>query len=107
VERIALVARYHRKSEPKARHPEFAALDEHDQRLVRCLAGLLRIAIGLDRNHAGRVAGVEVAGGDGRLRIVAHPAPGQDISLECYAAASRRQLLEGVLDVTIEVVDGS
>ena len=26
VERIALVARYHRKSEPKARHPEYAAL---------------------------------------------------------------------------------
>jgi exopolyphosphatase/guanosine-5'-triphosphate,3'-diphosphate pyrophosphatase len=56
VERIALVARYHRKSEPKAKHPEFASLDEDDQHLVRCLAGILRVAIGLDRNHAARVA---------------------------------------------------
>ena len=31
VERIALVARYHRKSEPKARHPEFAALRRRHQ----------------------------------------------------------------------------
>ena len=55
---IALVARYHRKSEPKPKHAEFAALDDDDQRVVRALAGLLRIAIGLDRNHAGRVASV-------------------------------------------------
>ena len=31
VERIALVARYHRKSEPKARHPEYAALARRHQ----------------------------------------------------------------------------
>ena len=74
VERIALVARYHRKSEPKAKHPEFAALDEDDQHEVAVLAGLLRVAIGLDRNHAGRVAGREregqgrAPGGEGRRR---------------------------------------
>ena len=40
VERIALVARYHRKSEPKARHPEFAALRRrHQARGRRCWRG--------------------------------------------------------------------
>ncbi len=106
VERIALVARYHRKSEPKAKHPEFAALDEQDQHLVRCLAGILRIAIGLDRNHAARVADVEVLEQGKGLVVMAIPAPGEDIGLELYAAGARRDLLEGVLGIGIEVVEG-
>jgi exopolyphosphatase/guanosine-5'-triphosphate,3'-diphosphate pyrophosphatase len=106
VQRIALVARYHRKSEPKGKHPEFAALDEGDQHLVRCLAGLLRIAIGLDRNHAARVAAVEVRDGGGLLTVVAHPASDQDIGLEVYAATTRRELLERALGVRVEVVEG-
>jgi len=104
IERIALVARYHRKSEPKARHPEFAALDREDQRLVRVLAGLLRIAIGLDRNHAARVADVEVAAEDGHLEVRAIPEDGADIGLELYAAGSRKDLLESALGVTVSVV---
>jgi exopolyphosphatase/guanosine-5'-triphosphate,3'-diphosphate pyrophosphatase len=106
VERIALVARYHRKSEPKARHPEFAALDEADQHLVRCLAGLLRVAIGLDRNHAGRVADVEISDERKKVVVMAIPVPGQDIGLELYAAGARKDLLEGVVGVPIEVVEG-
>jgi exopolyphosphatase / guanosine-5'-triphosphate,3'-diphosphate pyrophosphatase len=101
--RIALVARYHRKSEPKAKHPEFAALDEDDQRLVRCLAGLLRVAIGLDRTHAGRVTGIEVRDDGDVLTVVPHAAEGEDLSLERYAAAARRSLLEDALGVTVEV----
>jgi exopolyphosphatase/guanosine-5'-triphosphate,3'-diphosphate pyrophosphatase len=103
VERIALVARYHRKSEPKAKHPEFAALDDDEQREVRVLAGLLRIAIGLDRNHAARVASVAVKDKGDRLVVRATPVPDEDISLELYAAASRKDLLESVLDVTVEL----
>ena len=60
IEIIAQIARYHRKSEPKASHPEFAALDAPDQELVRALAGILRVAIGLDRSHRERVAAVRV-----------------------------------------------
>ena len=105
VQRIALVARYHRKSEPKAKHPEFVALDEADQRLVRVLAGLLRVAIGLDRNHAARVEAVEVRDEGDALTLVAHPAPGQDISLELYAATARRELLEAALGVEVHLVE--
>jgi exopolyphosphatase / guanosine-5'-triphosphate,3'-diphosphate pyrophosphatase len=104
-ERIALVARYHRKSDPKAKHPEFAALDEGDQHLVRNLAGILRVAIGLDRNHAGRVDHVEVLDEGGRLVVVACPAPGADTALERYAATTRSRLLEEALGVAIEVAD--
>ena len=105
VERIALVARYHRKSEPRTKHPEFAALDEEERRLVRCLAGLLRVAIGLDRSHAGQVVGLRVKDLGDRIRVMASSAEGADIGLEVYAAASRKDLLESALGVPIEVVE--
>src|SRR5690606_1969419 len=103
VELIALVARYHRKSEPKPKHDEFSALDEDDQRLVRTPAGLLRIAIGLDRSHSGCVASVSVDDGpDGRV-VDAHPANGADLSLERYSAEARRDLLEHALDTSVTI----
>jgi exopolyphosphatase/guanosine-5'-triphosphate,3'-diphosphate pyrophosphatase len=105
VEQIALVARYHRKSDPRAKHPEFAALDEDDQHLVRCLAGLLRVAIGLDRNHAARVAEVWVDDLDDHLVVAALPREGEDIGLELYAAGSRKELLEAVLGIPIVVAE--
>ncbi len=103
VELIALVARYHRKSEPRPKHPEFAALSSDDQHAVRVLAGILRVAIGLDRNHAGRVARVEISEREGALVIGAGPAGEDDISLELYAATQRKDLLESALDVRIEL----
>jgi exopolyphosphatase/guanosine-5'-triphosphate,3'-diphosphate pyrophosphatase len=105
VERIALVARYHRKSEPKAGHPEFAALDDDAKREVSVLAGLLRVATGLDRNHAARVQSVRVTtkGKGERLVVKATPAPGEDISLELYAANARVGLLDNALDVQTEL----
>jgi exopolyphosphatase/guanosine-5'-triphosphate,3'-diphosphate pyrophosphatase len=51
VEMIANVARYHRRAVPKRSHENFAKLDKNDRRLVRQLAGILRVAEGLDRTH--------------------------------------------------------
>jgi exopolyphosphatase / guanosine-5'-triphosphate,3'-diphosphate pyrophosphatase len=106
VERIALVARYHRKSEPKSRHPEWAALSDDTKREVGVLAGLLRVATGLDRNHAGRVQSVSVKDKGDRLLVKATPADGEDIALEIYAASARTSLLDDVLDVKTEVREG-
>jgi exopolyphosphatase/guanosine-5'-triphosphate,3'-diphosphate pyrophosphatase len=109
VELVALVARYHRKSLPKAKHPEFAALHERDRYLVRCLAGLLRIAIGLDRSHSSRVREVRCADTNGKaestLVIEALPDGDADISLELYAAAQRVGLLEDTLGIPIVLSD--
>jgi exopolyphosphatase/guanosine-5'-triphosphate,3'-diphosphate pyrophosphatase len=106
IELIAQVARYHRKSAPRRKHPEFAALGREDQRRVRVLAGLLRVAVGLDRNHAARVASVTAApAGDGPLVIEVTPADGQDVSLEMYAATARSGLLAEALGTPVEVVE--
>lgn len=103
LELIALIARYHRKSSPKARHPEFAQLSSDDQHRVRVLAGLLRIAVGLDRTRDGVVqsVGVEVVGKKS-VRVVAD-VKGDDAELELYSAESRKDLLEEALGITVEL----
>jgi exopolyphosphatase/guanosine-5'-triphosphate,3'-diphosphate pyrophosphatase len=106
VERVALVARYHRKSDPRPKHVEFAALRDDTKQEVRVLAGLLRVAIGLDRNHAGRVGALDVSDKGDRLVVRVAPLDGEDIDLELYAAISRAGLLESALDVRLEVREG-
>lgn len=106
VELIALVARYHRKSAPKSRHAEFARLPDDEQRAVRVLAGLLRVAVGLDRSRDGVVRGVAVtpaAGDDGATVRIAVDAGGADGELELYASRQRADLLADTLGVAVEI----
>ena len=48
---IANVARYHRGSPPKRKHPNYGMLDRGLRRRIRKLAAMLRVADGLDRGH--------------------------------------------------------
>ncbi|MGD9792909.1 MAG: Ppx/GppA phosphatase family protein [Acidimicrobiia bacterium] len=106
VEIIALVARYHRKSAPKLSHAEFAALPEADQAVVRTLAGLLRVAIGLDRRQEQRVVDLTASERDDALVITALARPDAEIDLELYAANERRTLLHEVLGRPVHIVAG-
>jgi exopolyphosphatase/guanosine-5'-triphosphate,3'-diphosphate pyrophosphatase len=109
IELVALIARYHRKSLPRPKHPEFATLSPGDQALVRCCAGLLRVAIALDRTHDQRVATARVGGAaaaDG-VRVEAVPRDGADLTLELFSAAQRKDLLEEALGTEVEVVAAS
>jgi exopolyphosphatase/guanosine-5'-triphosphate,3'-diphosphate pyrophosphatase len=52
---VAAVVRYHnRKSQPASHHTAYSSLQGPDQRIVRRLASLLRIAEGLDHSHRQR-----------------------------------------------------
>jgi exopolyphosphatase / guanosine-5'-triphosphate,3'-diphosphate pyrophosphatase len=101
VELIALVARYHRKSAPKATHREFAALSTDQQQIVRVLAGLLRIGVALDRTRTGAVRDVIVDVADGALTIEVE-ADG-DVALERYTAEARKSLLEHALGTEVVI----
>lgn len=114
IELIAQVARYHRKSQPSEdKHPEFAALTESDRRRVRSMAGLLRVAIGLDRNHDGAVDEVDVHvvdvdadAADAVVTLQLVPVdPEADLTLERYSADHRSALLSQQLgaEVVVEV----
>ncbi|MBL8879035.1 MAG: Ppx/GppA family phosphatase [Phycisphaerales bacterium] len=101
VEMIALVARYHRKGVPKPRHAEYSELPPRAKRIVRTLAGILRIAEGLDRGHRQVVSYVrcEITPERMRIRVFASG----DADLELWAARRKAALLAAVLDRNVEI----
>jgi exopolyphosphatase/guanosine-5'-triphosphate,3'-diphosphate pyrophosphatase len=111
IELIALIARYHRKSAPKQGHPEFAALRQKDRDLVAACAGILRVAIGLDRTHSSLVDHLEARrapkngkdDGERPLVIEVRGRTDADLSLELYTANERKDLLESVLALPVEI----
>ena len=103
IELIAQVARYHRKSAPTKRHDPFAALAGDDQRRVEVLSGLLRVAVGLDRSHAGPVADVRCTIDDDTVLVEVVPRPGEVPELEAFSARQRTGPLAEALEREIEV----
>ena len=106
IELIALVARYHRKSAPKPKHPEFAALRPGDQdrgaRPGRHPAGRHR-----PRPHPRRPGRAACGQQRRRRRTLAHRRRGRPTAptspSSCYTADERKGLLEDVLGRRVEV----
>ena len=71
---VANVARYHRKSTPDPSHPNFRDLDKDARGKVRGLAAILRIADALDREHLGKIDGVQASVDTAKRRVVLHVA---------------------------------
>jgi exopolyphosphatase/guanosine-5'-triphosphate,3'-diphosphate pyrophosphatase len=98
---IANLARYHRKSHPKPKHETFQRLDAHGQKVVRTLAGLLRIADGLDRSHTKAVRDVVCRITPLRVKLALRPAPGADLTLDIWGAQRKKALLEELFGRTV------
>jgi CHAD domain-containing protein len=99
---VAAVARYHRRALPSNKHKHFAALDSADKQRVRVLAGILRVADGLDRTHRGLVADLscDVA----PEQIVVRCTSNGDSAEEYRAARDKGRLFEAVFQCQLEVV---
>src|SRR5205823_1733034 len=103
---LALVARYHRKTEPSKNHETFAALSKSDRNRVRQLAAILRIADALDRTQGRLVRAVRCVVTEKtiemRLDIDGDP------ELELWAARRKGDLLEELtgrkLRLTVDAV---
>ncbi len=104
---IANIARYHRKSHPKGRHPEFAALHREDQKRVRVLAGILRIADGLDRTHRGIIADLSVAFREKEITIIPQTADRADATFENWSMERKKELLEMALGRSVRLLTKS
>lgn len=100
---IANVARYHRKSHPKSRHPDFSALSSSDKERVRILAGILRIADGLDRTHQALVSRVVAESDDKRIEILVSAGRGAEPTFELWSASRKKGLLQDVFKREIEL----
>jgi exopolyphosphatase/guanosine-5'-triphosphate,3'-diphosphate pyrophosphatase len=99
---IACVARYHRASTPKARHPYYASLSAEDREVVRKLAAMLRIADALDRDHEGRVRSLSCEMDDTAVRITAVCTRESESAI--WRVEERADLFQSVFDREIELV---
>ncbi len=92
VQIIACVARYHRCAAPKKRHRDYGVLSRPDRAVVRTLAGILRIADGLDRTHIQRVAAVatRIVQGAVQFEVTSLDEPGVDL----WGAARKSRLFQ-------------
>jgi exopolyphosphatase/guanosine-5'-triphosphate,3'-diphosphate pyrophosphatase len=104
-EMIALIARYHRKSMPKKKHPEFIAVSEEKQEKVKIMSGILRIAEGVDRRQMQIIKEVKTVVKNGSVLIMLYPDP-QKIApdIELWGADRRKDLLEQALGIQISFI---
>lgn len=105
---IGLVARYHRKSHPKKKHQEFSSLSPDKQYIVKVLAGILRIAEGIDRRQRGYVEDIiiDFTKNDDKTIMNIKLLPkniNQSIDIEIWGANRRKQLLEETLNIGINI----
>lgn len=98
---LALIARYHRKSRPKRKDQDFAALSAKRRKALTVLAGIVRLADGLDRSHHQLISDVRVKLSDDRVRIISEAVG--DAELEIWGARRKSRLLERALKRKIEL----
>lgn len=100
---IANVARYHRKSHPKPKHPEFASLSSKDQLVVKKLSAILRVADSLDRSHKQKVNSIEakVINGTVELHLKLN---NKSIEIELWNLGRREKLFEEVFEKEIRII---
>jgi exopolyphosphatase/guanosine-5'-triphosphate,3'-diphosphate pyrophosphatase len=98
---IANVARYHRGAPPRERHPDYAALGEHDRQTVCRLGAILKVADALDRSHDSRVRDLRVERNGGAVCV--RLAGERDCEREILAAQQKRDLFEQVFECRLEI----
>ena len=91
-EMMALIARYHRKSLPKKKHPEYERLELKDQQIVSRLGGILRLSDGLDRRRSGlvEVVALKRSGSTFSFKLLGT----EDISVEIFGGNAKKDLFE-------------
>ncbi|MEJ5287023.1 MAG: Exopolyphosphatase [Candidatus Kapaibacterium sp.] len=102
---IANIARYHRKSHPKKKHENFQKLPEDKQEIVKKLAGILRIAEGIDRRQVQAVKDIEVVSNGKSVTIKLIPANKDEMpEVELWGAERRKLLFEESMGVQVKFV---
>ncbi|MFP4368270.1 MAG: HD domain-containing protein [Bacteroidota bacterium] len=99
---IANIARYHRKSLPKNKHDNFTPLSREKKNIIRILAGILRIAEGIDRRQRQNVRKIETSLNGKTIGMKLLPANDLRPDIEMWGANRRKDLLEESLDRIIE-----
>jgi exopolyphosphatase/guanosine-5'-triphosphate,3'-diphosphate pyrophosphatase len=104
LEVIANIARYHRKSHPKLKHDNFAKLNAINKDKVRKLAGILRVADGLDRGHSSAVADITMERSGNEINLFLKPNDSADLTLEIWGANMRKELFEESFNLKLNIL---
>jgi exopolyphosphatase/guanosine-5'-triphosphate,3'-diphosphate pyrophosphatase len=91
-EMVAVIARYHRKSLPKKKHDEFQRLTVKEQQIVSRLAGILRLADGLDRRRCSTVNSLQCSVEGSLIHIAL--AGTEDMAVELFGGSAKKDLFE-------------
>ncbi len=102
LELIANIARYHRGAIPKRKHENFSRLSADEKKRVQQMAGILRLAGGLDRSRSQQVKDVRVFVEPKSivLKVSAETEPQVDI----WGAERRAQLFEKVFGLPLKII---
>lgn len=105
--RVASLVRYHSRFEPDADNPIYVSFDHDEQRQIRLLAAILRVADSLDFDHRQNVLGVKADVQKEKLRLQITVRNGQEFKTE--KVQSKAQMLEKEFGVeaTFKVQSGS
>jgi exopolyphosphatase / guanosine-5'-triphosphate,3'-diphosphate pyrophosphatase len=99
---VGLIARYHRKGEPDA--SELGDLAQPgDEKMLRLLCGIIRLAEQLERSRDGAIRSVRVAARDGTVALAAEADPARDPSVPIWAARRNADLLADAIGREVEI----
>ena len=102
-ELIANIARYHRKSHPKLKHENYQRVPVEKRPLVQMLAGILRIAEGLDRRRQRLISTItpRLQGNNLTFSLLCRECEDKP-DIEIWSAERRTSLLEEVIGKKIQ-----
>jgi len=101
---LAALVRYHRRSLPKKRHEAWLSLEDGSQQCcVQQLSPLLRIAVALERRPQAVIEHMGVTITAKTMVIQLTPAPGANLSVECWSLNNCRGEIEPGLGRTLQV----
>lgn len=99
IKMIALVARYHRRANPRPNHLGYGTLPRKKRLIVNKLAAILRAADAFDRSHTESISDVKITVGEEEV-VVEVQKPG-DYTAEKRALAGKGKLFEQVYGRTM------
>lgn len=98
---MANVARYHRRSTPHKRHPDYKELEKPLRKRIKKLSAILRVADGLDRSHFQNVRELEIINKE--EKIVLYITTESDAELEIWGAMRKSELFQKVTGKELEI----
>lgn len=99
---LSHLARYHRKSGPSKKHKKYKKLDKAQRKLLKGLAGILRIAVGLDKTKNQWVEHIECL--LDKPKITVKVSGEENLDMEIWEAQRYSDTLSGFLKKEIVIV---